>query len=72
MAWTQTDLDAIDKAIASGSRVVKTGDTMIEYRSIAEMQTVRAMIAQSLGLAAPKTTVGSFSSGLRSPRRCRF
>lgn len=54
--WTQDDLDAIERAIASGALIVRHGDKMINYRSLAEMQQARDMIARSIA----------------SPRRPRF
>jgi hypothetical protein len=45
MAYTQADLDAIRKAMASGARRVRYPDgSDIEYRSLAEMQQAEAMI----------------------------
>jgi hypothetical protein len=53
MAWTQTDLDAIDKAIASGAvRVDYPGGGSVTYRSLADMRSVRGDIAKSVNDAA--------------------
>lgn len=45
MAWTQTDLDRIDAAIASGELTIQHSDgRRITYRSIQELKEARAMI----------------------------
>lgn len=49
MSWTQSDLDRIDKAIASGHLKVRYGDNDVTYRSITELRKARAMVAQELG-----------------------
>ena len=65
MAWTQQDIDAIDAAIATGSRVVRHGDTLVEYRSTQEMWSIRAvMIAAVTPTKAPRRTVVKFRSGV--------
>jgi hypothetical protein len=51
MAWTQTDLDALDAAIASGALTVRYGDTSTTHRSLEEMRQVRTMIQQALATA---------------------
>ncbi|RWN11771.1 hypothetical protein [Mesorhizobium sp.] len=38
MAWTQTDIDRLKKAMASGVLTVKHGDTLTTFRSMAEME----------------------------------
>ncbi|TWD54535.1 hypothetical protein FB480_103447 [Agrobacterium vitis] len=49
MAWTQVDLDALDKALAMGARVVDhPTNGKVEYRSLNEMIKLREMISQSL------------------------
>ena len=52
MAFSQTDLDKIDAAIASNTKSVQFADGQrIEYRSVDEMMTARrhiaAIVAQS-------------------------
>ncbi len=48
MAWTQTDLDAIETAIAKGERLVRFNDRTVEYRSVAELLTARDAIKSDL------------------------
>ncbi|RVD09570.1 MAG: hypothetical protein EOS73_29400 [Mesorhizobium sp.] len=42
MAWTQTDIDNIKKAMASGVLTTKHGETMLTFRSMSEMERVLA------------------------------
>ena len=41
MPVSQADIDALNTAIAQGERVVRMGDRMVEYRSIAELINAR-------------------------------
>ena len=54
MAYTQTDLDAIDSAIASGELEVSEGDKRVKYRSMNELQKARGFIAGQLAAIAGK------------------
>ena len=49
-AFTQTDLDALEQAIASGQLEVRIGDRKVVYRTLKEMLDIRAMMRSSLGL----------------------
>jgi roadblock/LC7 domain-containing protein len=65
MAWTETQLSALESAIASGTtRVTHDGKT-VEYRSIAEMIQIRNMMRADLGQAstAPRSTLVRFDRG---------
>ena len=53
MTWTQTDLDAIEAAIASGELTVVYADKRITYRSIAELQEARRTIAAKVETTRP-------------------
>lgn len=57
MAYSQSDLDAIEEAIASGALKVKYADKEVVYRSLDEMRKIRDMIRVALG-----RTDGSSSS----------
>ncbi|MEQ6290524.1 phage head-tail joining protein [Vogesella sp. GCM10023246] len=48
MAFTQTQLDAIEKALARGERVVQYADRRVEYRSVAELIELRNTIQRDL------------------------
>jgi len=52
MAWTQTDLDEIEKAIATGARRVKFSDREVEYASTTDLLRVRDLIRKTLGTAS--------------------
>jgi hypothetical protein len=56
VAWTQTDLDNLEKAIRTGARKVKHGDEEIEFRSLREMQSLRREMRKSLGIADGRTS----------------
>lgn len=66
MSFNQTDLDNLEKAIASGARKVKQGDKEIEYNSLSEMLRARDLIRKALGLVTDKSTriFTKFSKGL--------
>jgi hypothetical protein len=49
MAWTQADLDAINKAISSGAKRVRFQTHEVEYQSVDEMLRVRDIIMADLG-----------------------
>lgn len=57
---TQAQIEAIDKAIASGERVVQYDGKRIEYRSIDELIKARDILVKGLPAAA------GFSSGAGS------
>lgn len=53
MAWTQNDLDNLDRAIATGAtRVELPSVGVVTYRSLSEMREVRAMIQSKLNVSA--------------------
>lgn len=54
MAWTSTDLQELEKAIASGTLSVKYSDKTVQYRSLEEMLKIRDLIRKELGLVRGK------------------
>ena len=52
MAWTESDLTAIESSIKAGVLRVQFGDRMTQYRSLDEMLKIRDLIRKDLGLAA--------------------
>lgn len=52
MAWTQSDIDALKKAIASGALTVEMDGRRITYRSLAEMRSTLAEMEQEVNPAA--------------------
>lgn len=78
MAWTQSDLDAIDAALAKGVKRVQYDNQMVEYHSLDELLKLRDLIANTVGnITPPPRTVGVYASGLQGSflipggRRCR-
>lgn len=66
MAFTQTQLDALEAAIASGTLEVRTGDKSVRYQSMAELINARDLIRDQLN-AGSNTTESrtSFASMVR-------
>lgn len=62
MAFQQSDLDKLDRAIASGLMKVRYADgAEMTYRTLAEMYETRARIAASLSSdPLPRTVLASF------------
>jgi len=60
MAFTQTQLDALEAAIAAGTIEVRVGDKLIRYQSTREMISARDLIRNQLNLQAQ--TQGSRAS----------
>ncbi len=52
MAWTQADLDALEKAIASGAKRVRFQTHEVEYQSTGDMLKVRNEIKADLDATA--------------------
>ncbi|MCX7206511.1 MAG: hypothetical protein NT086_11105 [Proteobacteria bacterium] len=52
MAFTQQDLDAINKAIARGERVIQYADRRVEYRNISELIAARNLAISDLSVQA--------------------
>lgn len=48
MAFTQLDIDALDRAIASGELTVRHGDRLVTYRSVDELLRARSAIAAEI------------------------
>mgnify|MGYP001549150776 CR=1 FL=1 len=66
MAFTQSDLDAIDNAIKSNVLKVTYGDgRSVEYRSISDLLSARIVISGEVKAAtgASRSTLGTFSRG---------
>ncbi len=62
MAWSQSDLDAINKSIAAGVTTVRYADRSVQYRSLDEMLTIRALMTDELASpSALKNVMRGFS-----------
>lgn len=68
MGWTQTDLDAIENAIKSGTLRVKYSDKEVTYRSLDELLKIRDLIKKDLGLSSGvgNRLYASYSKGLKN------
>lgn len=51
-AWTEEDLAKLEKAIATGARVVEYATGKVEYRSLNEMNSIRRSMRRALGLTS--------------------
>ena len=64
MAWTQSDIDKLKKAMAKGVRRVRYISGEVEYQDVADMERVlKLMEAEVNGRQPVRRTVGRFSSG---------
>jgi hypothetical protein len=52
MAFTSADIDALDRAIASGELMVRHGERQVTYRSLDELIKARATIAAEIAASA--------------------
>lgn len=73
MAFTQAQLDALDEAIASGSKRVRYADKEVEYNSLDDMLRLRQLMNDELH---PDTRKGnrklaSFNKGVYPDETCR-
>lgn len=71
ITYTQADLDAITKAIATGAEEVVIGDRKIKYRSLEKMKTIQREIKEylegsSVPSESPNRITASFSKGRSS------
>lgn len=67
MAATLEELQALEEAIRLGVRKVKYADRETEYRSVAEMRSIRDEMRAELGTAQarrPSRRVGRYSKGV--------
>lgn len=69
MAYTITQLAALEQAIASGARSVSYDGKSVTYNSLSEMRKIRDEMRLELGLVEPgrgvRRTVAGFVRGLR-------
>ena len=63
MAFTQSQLDALEAAIATGTLEVRVGDKLVKYQTTADMIRARDLLRDQLNAANPvdRTSYGSFS-----------
>jgi len=53
MAYTQTQLDALETAIAQGALSVQFSERKVTYHSLAEMERLRNTMRSELGVSSP-------------------
>lgn len=56
MAYTQEQLDALDAAIASGTKVVMYDGKRVEYATLDELMRARRIVARGLSGSAARVT----------------
>lgn len=56
MAFTQTDLDAVNAAVASGELKIEVAGRMVMYRTIDELIKARDIISAELAATATAST----------------
>lgn len=61
MSFSQTDLDRIEAAIASGTLTVKYADKQVTYASMADLMKARDLIRKQMGVTS-KTGFGYIKS----------
>lgn len=62
MAFTQDDLDRLDRAVASGELQVRIQDRMVTYRSLDELLRARRAVRQALSGRRSSHALADFSS----------
>jgi hypothetical protein len=69
MAFTQTQLDAIEGGIAAGTTHVSYDGKSVEYRSLDEMLRIRDIIRRALGIIpqSSATVLAAHDRGFPSP-----
>ena len=55
MAFTQSNLDALNNAISSGELTIRQGDRWVTYRDIGDLIKARDLVKQELAAAASPT-----------------
>ena len=64
MAFTQTQLDLLNNAIAQGVLEVKYADKTVIYRSLSEMMAIRDTIKTELGQGRSRRRYAKHNKGL--------
>lgn len=62
MAYTQSDLDALQSAMARGARRLKMNGEEVEFRSLSEMERLETRIKQDLGLVDARKPIRPVTS----------
>jgi hypothetical protein len=59
MAYSQTEIDSLRSAIASGQLIVRSGDRSIQYRNLAEMREQLRIMEADVGGRSPGLRLGN-------------
>ena len=62
MAYTQSDLDALQSAIARGARRLRMNGEEVEFRTLREMERLETKIKQELGLVEARKPIRPVTS----------
>lgn len=62
MAYTQSQIDALKTAIASGVLIVTHGETTTHYRNLREMKAILSDMESEVN-SRPRRTVARFTNG---------
>jgi hypothetical protein len=68
MTWTQTDIDALKAAIASGQLIVRSADRMVNFRSLSEMRETLAMMEAEVAGSSSALRLGGGRSKITFQR----
>lgn len=64
MPFSAADLSAVEAAIASGELVVRQGERMVQYRSMADLEKAREMILDDMVVRPPRQFRARVTKGL--------
>lgn len=64
MAYTQSDLDQLDRDILTVERLIRDGQSVVEYRSLDELLSARAHVAQQLQAQITQSATGRPAGGV--------
>ncbi|WP_406870088.1 hypothetical protein ABEB22_08745 [Thioclava sp. 'Guangxiensis'] len=65
MAWTVADITRMERAIATGARVVQINGERVEYRTLDEMRATLVMMKDQLSGARPGAFQVTYPKTLR-------
>lgn len=68
MALTQTDLDALDSAIATAELEVEIDGRRVKYRSMSELLSARQHVASVIAAASPVKRTGGYRFNFTTSR----
>jgi len=64
MAWTQSDIDALEsaiKALAAGAKRVQYAERMVEYHDLDSLIRLRETMSAAVGTSSDRFSVGIFT-----------